>query len=177
VIEHKANKLRIPPMARVKSKPQSIDLDALSQDYWTDEEQQNAKTVVEFFQTLMNEHDFQTTLKRYGDIHYVQHNKAIPDGISGLVSYVQQLVKRFPDYGFNVKRIIASGNYVVLHSHATLKAAHRADESKGFIITDTFELKDGRLAEHWDAIQPIDFATRFLFMLTGGAVGNKNSIF
>ena len=55
--------------------------------------------------------------------------------------------------------------------------SHRGDETKGFIITDTFRLEDGRLAEHWDAIQPVDFATRFLFLLTGGAAGNNNRIF
>ena len=164
-------------MARMKTRPQIIDLDALSQKHWTEEEARNATVVVEFFQTLMNEHDFQSTLTRFGDIPYVQHNRAIPDGIPGLVGYVEQLVKRFPDYGFDVKRIIASGDFVVLHSHATLKAAHRGDDKKGFIVTDTFRLEDGRLAEHWDALQPIDFATRFLFLLTGGAVGNKNPIF
>ena len=164
-------------MARTKADPQIINLDALSQKHWTDEEKRNAAVVVEFFQTLMNQHDFEATLMRFGDIPYVQHNKAIPDGIPGLVSYVKRLVKRFPDYGFDVKRIIASGDFVVLHSHATLKAAHRGDDSRGFIVTDTFRLVDGQLAEHWDALQPIDFATRFLFLLTGGAQGNKNPIF
>ena len=164
-------------MAQPKTSPQIIDLHTLKQEHWTDTELQNATLVVEFFQTLMNEHDFQSTLNRFGNTQYVQHNKAIPNGIQGLVKYVQGLVKRFPDYGFDVKRIIASGEFVVFHSHATLKAAHRGDETRGFIITDTFRVKDGHLAEHWDAIQPIDFATRFLFFLTGGAVGNDNSIF
>jgi predicted SnoaL-like aldol condensation-catalyzing enzyme len=126
---------------------------------------------------MMNEHDFQSTLARFGNVPYMQHKRAIPDGMPGLVGYVQQLVKRFPDYGFDVKRIIASGDFVVLHSHATLKAAHSGDESKGFIVTDAFRLKDRQLAEHWDALQPIDFATRFLFLLTGGTVGNKNPVF
>lgn len=66
---------------------------------------------------------------------------------------------------------------MVLHSHATLKAAHRGKENKGFIITDTFRIADGRLAEHWDAIQPINFGTRLLFLLTGGAIGNQNPTF
>ncbi len=164
-------------MAGTKSNPQTIVFDAMIQEHWTDRERQNAKVVVEFFQTLMNEHDFEATLKRFGNTPYVQHNKAIPDSIPGLVGYVKQLVKRFPEYGFDVKRIIASGDFVVLHSHATLKAAHRKNENKGFIVMDTFRLENGHLAEHWDALQPIDFATRVLFLLSGGAVGNKNSIF
>ena len=103
--------------------------------------------------------------------------RAIPDGIAGLVGYVKNLVRRFPDYAFDVKRVIASGDLVVLHSHATFKAAHRGNESKGFIITDTFRLEDGRLAEHWDAIQPIDFMTRLLILIIGGTTANNNPTF
>ena len=147
------------------------------QAHWTEQERENAALILDFFQTLMNEHDFDATLARHGDSPYVQHNRAIPDGVHGLVGYVKNLVKRFPDYAFDVKRVIASGDHVVLHSHATFKAAHRGDEGKGFIITDTFRLEGGRLAEHWDAIQPIDVMTRLLILLTGGTVANKNPTF
>lgn len=157
--------------------PQEISFEKLAQDHWTDAERTNAATVVEFFQTLMNNHDFSAIKQRFGEGAYTQHNRAIPDQIDGLLGYVKSLVRRFPDYGFDVKRIVSSGDIVVLHSHATLKAKHRGDETKGFIITDTFRLEDGQLAEHWDAIQAIDFGTRLLMLLTGGAVKNSNSTF
>ncbi len=160
-----------------RTPPQRIDLANLAQDHWTSDEHRNAALVVDFFQKLMNDHDFEHTLRTHSGTDYVQHNRAIPDGIDGLVGYVKALVKRFPDYGFDVKRIVSSGDIVVLHSHATLKAAHRGNPAKGFIITDTFRIEEGRLAEHWDAIQPIDFATRLLILLTGGAVGNQNPTF
>ena len=147
------------------------------QEHWTAQERANAETVVNFFQRLMNDHDFEETLRRHGDDAYTQHNRAIPDGIPGLVGYVRNLVKRFPDYSFDVKRVLSSGDYVVLHSHATLKAAHRGNERKGFIVTDTFRLQEGRLAEHWDALQPIDFSARLLMLLTGGQIGNANPTF
>ena len=57
--------------------------------------------------------------------------------MDGLASYVKTVVKRFPDYAFDVNRIIATQDFVILHSHATLKAAHRGNEAKGFIITGT----------------------------------------
>lgn len=87
------------------------------------------------------------------------------------------MVKRFPEYSFDVKKIVADQNYVILHSHVTMKAKHRGNENKGFVITDTFRLKDGKLAEHWDVIQPIDFSTRLLFLMVGGQRGNQNSLF
>lgn len=163
--------------ASAKAKPLVINLDDLIQPHWTQQETDNASLVVNFFQTLMNEHDFDETLKQFGGSAYVQHNRSIPDGFEGVISYVKALVSRFPDYAFDVKRIIAAKGFVVLHSHVTLKAAHRGNEAKGFIITDTFRIEDGRLAEHWDAIQPLDFFTRFLMLLTGGTIANKNPVF
>ena len=154
-----------------------IDMKDLVQDHWTDQEKENTKVVVEFFQKLMNEHDFDYTLKNYGDLAYTQHNRSIPNGIPGLIGYVKTMTKRFPDYSFDVKKIYADKDYVVLHSHTTLKAKHRGDEKKGFIITDTFKFKDGKLAEHWDAIQPIDTVSRLIFLMTGGTIGNDNPTF
>lgn len=154
-----------------------IPFNALKQLHWTPQEAQNAAVVVDFFQHLMNEHDFDYTLQMFGNAVYTQHNRAIPDGISGLVGYVKAFTKRFPGYSFDVKRITSSGDFVVLHSHATLKRAHRGNDKKGFIIIDMFRLENGQLCEHWDAIQPIDFMSRLLMLLTGGAIANNNPVF
>ncbi len=164
-------------MVASRSTTPVISLDDHVQEHWTEQERDNAALVVDFFQRLMNEHDFEYTLRTYGDGSYIQHNRAIPDQISGLVGYIRTIVKRFPAYSFDVKRIISSGDFVVLHSHATLKAEHRGNEAKGFIITDTFRIENGKLAEHWDALQPIDFFTRVLVLVSGGTIANNNPTF
>ena len=157
--------------------PPMISLDDHLQAHWSQQETDNAALVVDFFQRLMNEHDFEHVLQEFDKGPYIQHNRSIPDGIAGVVGYVKTLTKRFPDYAFDVKRIHSSQDFVILHSHATLKKKHRGNQAKGFIITDTFRIEEGRLAEHWDAIQPIDFFTRLLILLTGGAVANTNPTF
>lgn len=160
----------------MKKQPK-IEVNKHMNDHWTEEEKKHVNIVVDFFQHLMNEHDFDYTLKTYGKGSYTQHNRSIPNEMPGLVSYVKTMTKRFPEYSFDVKRIYADGDYVILHSHTTMKAKHRGDETKGFIITDTFKFKDGRLSEHWDAIQPVDFFSRILFLMTGGSVKNSNPTF
>lgn len=159
------------------SQPAKIEISNYLLEHWTQQETENVKVVIDFFQHLMNEHNFEYTLKKFGGGSYTQHNRAIPNQMEGLVGYVKTMTKRFPEYSFNVKKIFADGDYVVLHSHTTMKAKHRNNEKKGFIITDTFKLKDGKLAEHWDAIQPIDFFSRFLMLMTGGTIGNNNPTF
>ncbi len=163
-------------MEKIQQIPK-IDLNKHLQDHWQPQEKENVTVVVDFFQHLMNEHDFEYTIKKFGDTSYTQHNRAIPNEISGLVDYVKDMTKRFPEYSFDVKRIYADGEYVVLHSHTTMRAKHRGNEKKGFIITDTFRLENGQLAEHWDAIQPIDTFSRLLFLMIGGKVDNNNPTF
>lgn len=154
-----------------------IDFASLKQASWTAEELQNASTLVDFMQHLMNDHQFDYILEKYGHLNYVQHNRSIPDGIEGLVGYIRTVIKRFPEYAYEVKRIICTGDYVVFHSHLTFKKKHRGNEKKGFLVSDTWRLENGEIAEHWDALQPLDGGTRFLFYLSGGKIRNSNSIF
>ena len=163
-------------MGNTKEIPE-IKLHSHLNNHWTAQETENVKVIIDFFQHLMNEHDFEYTLKKHADASYIQHNRTIPTGIIGLVDYVKNMVKRFPEYSYDVKRVIADGEFVVIHSHTTMKAKHRGNEKKGFIITDTFRLKNGQLTEHWDAIQPIDTFTRLLFLMIGGQVNNNNPTF
>jgi predicted SnoaL-like aldol condensation-catalyzing enzyme len=154
-----------------------IEVEKYIQEHWTEEEKQNVRVVIDFFQKLMNEHDFEQILNSHKNLNYIQHNRAIPTQISGLVEYVKDMCKRYPEYSFDVKKVYADKDMVILHSHTTMKAKHRGNEKKGFIITDSFRLKDGKLAEHWDAIQPIDTFSRILFLLIGGQIKNNNSTF
>jgi len=154
-----------------------IDLDAHLQNHWTPAEATNASIVLDFLQHLMNDHDFAYVRETYGHSAYRQHNRSIPNGIRGVAGYVEELTKRFPAYSYDVKRVIASGDFVVIHSHVTMKAKQRGDASQGFIITDTFRLEDGQLAEHWDAVQPIDVFTRLIFLMSGGKIANDNPTF
>ena len=67
--------------------------------------------------------------------------------------------------------------HVIVHSHATLKAAHRGDDSKGMNIIDTWKVEDGELVEHWDAVQGISMDMRLYNLFAGGKVRNTNGVF
>ncbi len=155
----------------------TVDFQTLERPEWSEIERVNAQTVAEFVQLLMNDHDFDQVRDRYSTDSYVQHNRAIPDGIDGLTNYVARLVKRFPDYSYDVRHIVASGDRVVFHSHATLRAAHRGNQKKGFIIFDMWKLDEGRIANHWDALQPLDLTSRLITLLGGGRIRNANGIY
>ena len=154
-----------------------VELDTHTRPNWSPDERANASLVAGFVQALMNDHDFDTLRRVYGNDAYVQHNHGIAEGIEGVISTVSDLVKRFPEYSYDVKHVHVDGDTVIFHSHATLKAKHRGDDRKGFNIIDRWRIADGQVVEHWDAIQPIDRFGRIYALMTGGKVRNANGTY
>lgn len=154
-----------------------VKFDTLKKENWSENELENAKLISDFIQNLMNDHKFDYVKQVFGNDDYVQHNRNMQDGIDGVIKTVKQLATRFPDYTYDVKHMYADGEYVIFHSHATVRKQHRGNDQKGFNITDTWKIRDGKIVEHWDSIQPIDGFMRFYLWLTGGAIRNPNGVF
>jgi predicted SnoaL-like aldol condensation-catalyzing enzyme len=154
-----------------------INYDALKKDSWSEQEAKNVKLVIDFIQNLMNKHDFDYIKKVFGNHPYVQHNRTIPDGIEGLLGYIGGFVKRFPEYTYDVKHIYADGDFVIFQSQATVSAKHRGNDNKGFNIFDTWKIENGKIGDHWDALQPMDGMMRFINLLNGGSIKNSNGVY
>ncbi|MEX0289163.1 MAG: nuclear transport factor 2 family protein [Flavobacteriaceae bacterium] len=154
-----------------------INFDELKKNSWSEKEVNNVKLIIDFIQHLMNNHDFDYVSKTFSNKVYVQHNRGIPDGLDALIKYVKDFTKRYPEYSYDVKHIYADGDFVIFHSHATLKAKHRGNEEKGLNIIDTWRIKEGQIADHWDAVQPMDGFMRFYNLLTGGKIQNSNKVY
>ncbi len=157
--------------------PLKINFDALKKDNWSEKELENVELMVDFVQNLMNNHDFDYIMKKYGDTPYVQHNRNIPEGINGIVGFLKQFSERFPEFNYDVKHILADGDYVMFHSHATTKKKDRGNDKKGLNIKDTWKIKDGKIVEHWDAIQSMDGLMRLNVLLNGGTIRNGNGVY
>ena len=155
----------------------SLNFEVLKKDHWSEQETQNARLLLDFIQLLMNNHDFENVLKRFGNDQYRQHNRNIPDGFPALVDYVRAFAKQYPDYAYDVKRIQTDGDEVTFHSHVTTRKKDRGNDKKGLNIIDTWKVVDGQIVEHWDAIQPLDAFMRFYIFMAGGKIRNSNGVF
>jgi len=154
-----------------------IRFEDFKKDHWTPQEDKNVQLVIDFIQHLMNDHDFDYVNQTFGHHNYTQHNRSIPDGMSSLVKYVKDFADSNPEYTYDVKHIYADGDFVIFHSHATIRAKHRGNDHKGLNIIDIWMIQEGQIAHHWDALQPMDGFMRFYNLLTGGKVQNANGVY
>ncbi|KFI11857.1 polyketide cyclase [Vibrio coralliilyticus] len=155
----------------------TINLQELQKPNWTEQELANAELITDFVQNLMNDHNFDYVLEHYNDSAYTQHNRNLPDKVTGLVGFLKEFVEDYPDYTYDVKHIYVDGDYVIFHSHATLDKEDRGNDEKGMNIIDTWRIEDGRIVEHWDSIQALDFSMRLYSLLSGGDIENANGVF
>lgn len=154
-----------------------IDVSAYEKSHWSEQDKENVRSVLQFVQLLMNDHNFEEVVRQQQGKPYKQHNRTMTDGIQGVVTSVKGLTKNAPEFSYDVKYVFVDGDRVILHSHATLKSKHRGDESQGLNLIDIWKVADGHLVEHWDAVEGISFPMRLYGLLTGGKTRNNNGVF
>ena len=156
----------------------TIRYEDFHKSHWSDEDQKKGKAVIDFVEHIMNKHDFDYIQKNYGSAAYKQHNRSMVDGIEGILEGMADLTKTFPQFSYEVKHMSVDGDRVTLHSHATMKYKHRGNDKKGLNIIDVWKVDaEGRLVEHWDAVQPLDWFMRLYNLFTGGTIRNSNGVF
>jgi predicted SnoaL-like aldol condensation-catalyzing enzyme len=109
----------------------------------------NKKAVQEFYDLIINKKDFESARKYMGN-RYKQHNPLVADGPEGLKAFIEFLKTNFPEARSEIKRVLADGDYVILHVHSI-----RPPNMRGRAIIEIFRLENGKIDEHWDVIQEI----------------------
>lgn len=80
---------------------------------------------------------------------YIQHNPAVPTGAAAIIGFIPALQES--GVTATIHRVIAEGDLVVLHTTYDNAQAFGAQTLVGF---DIFRVEDGKVAEHWDNLQP-----------------------
>jgi len=114
-----------------------------------EQEAANKAAVLAFYEKGLNQKDADAALKYVGD-RYVQHNPSAADGPEGFRKFIAFLRDKFPNSRSEIQRVFTDGDYVILHVHAV-----REPGTRGSAIIDIFRLEQGKIVEHWDAVQPI----------------------
>ena len=81
---------------------------------------------------------------------YIQHNPLAATGREAAIAFLEPFFRNHPDTTYSIKRIIADGNLVAVHSHAVFTPGDR-----GLAVVDILRVDHCKIAEHWDVVQPV----------------------
>jgi predicted SnoaL-like aldol condensation-catalyzing enzyme len=118
----------------------------------------NKDLVVEATTKLFGDRDL-SVLDTHWSTNYIQHSTAAGPGVDGL----RTLASSLPDgFRYEVVRVVGEGDLVVTHG---LYHGFGPDPTVAF---DLWRIEDGRIAEHWDAMQPFVAVTASGRSMTDG---------
>lgn len=113
-------------------------------------EKVNRALVIEFYDKFFNRHQVDEAANVVAE-DYIQHNPTVPNGKEPFVSYYRNFFKENPHSKARIVRSAVDGDIVWLHVHAL----DNSTGARGEAVVDIFRVKEGKIVEHWDVIQPI----------------------
>ncbi|HST84364.1 MAG TPA: nuclear transport factor 2 family protein [Kineosporiaceae bacterium] len=113
----------------------------------------NKATTLYVVDQLFNHGNF-TVIDEFVKPDLIQHGPAKADGAEGLRQSIASLKTTYPRSRIDIKRVIAEGDRVVLHSNVILSPG-----TSGLACVNFARLELGKIAEFWEVLQMVPEST------------------
>lgn len=149
IVEHWDNLQERPKSANPSSRTMT---DGATELINLDKTAENKVYVEQFVKDiLMGQNPNKLTSYFDGD-NYIQHNPAIADGLSGLGAALTWMAENKVSMKYDrIHKVLGEGNFVLVVSEGSFGADGGVPTS----FYDLFRVESGKIAEHWDVVEPI----------------------
>ena len=107
----------------------------------------NKELITRYYDLALNQKDF-AAARQYIGPYYRQHSTYGADGPEGLGAFVEWAKVNIPNMHVDFVRIIADGDYVLMHNRGKNSPGTKA-------VVDIFRIENGKVVEHWDVLQDV----------------------
>jgi predicted SnoaL-like aldol condensation-catalyzing enzyme len=115
---------------------------------------ENKRLVTVFYELAINQQKPAEAARKYIELPYRQHNPEVVDGPDGFLQFISAMQEKHPKLKIVISKVLADDDLVALHVHLTREAS-----DPGLAIAELFRLKNGKIIEHWDVVQPVPAKT------------------